>query len=89
MNVQIPRGDMTPSLETALRRSVPRIYGIDNWGVGYFGVNSRGHLVVKPDRGEREIDFVTYRKRLAEGARFDAALVKEILPPSARKKLES
>ena len=41
------------------------------------------------DRGEREIDFVTYRKRLAEGARFDAALVKEILPPSARKKLES
>ena len=41
------------------------------------------------DRGEREIDFVTYRKRLAEVARFDAALVKEILPPSARKKLES
>lgn len=58
MNVQIPRGDMTPSLETALRRSVPRIYGIDNWGVGYFGVNSRGHLVVKPDRGEREIDLL-------------------------------
>jgi 6-oxo-cyclohex-1-ene-carbonyl-CoA hydrolase len=35
-------------------------------------------------RDEREIDFVKYRLRLAEGARFDAALVQEILPPSAR-----
>ncbi len=39
------------------------------------------------ERGEREIDFITYRKRLAEGARFDDALVKEILPPSAVKKM--
>lgn len=37
------------------------------------------------DRGEREIDFVGYRRKLAEGARFDEALVDAILPASARK----
>ncbi len=36
------------------------------------------------DRNEREIDFVLLRQRLAEGARFDAKLVEEILLPSAR-----
>ncbi len=38
------------------------------------------------DRGEREIDFIALRKRLAEGARFDATLVDEVLPKSARAK---
>ena len=41
------------------------------------------------DRNEREIDFVLLRQRLAEGARFDAALVKEILPPSARRGMDA
>ena len=41
------------------------------------------------DRNEREIDFVLLRQRLAEGARFDAALVQEILPPSARRGMEA
>jgi 6-oxo-cyclohex-1-ene-carbonyl-CoA hydrolase len=36
------------------------------------------------DRNEREIDFAQLRRRLAEGARFDRALVEEVLPPSAR-----
>ncbi|MCK6526847.1 6-oxocyclohex-1-ene-1-carbonyl-CoA hydratase [Myxococcota bacterium] len=36
------------------------------------------------DRAEREIDFVLLRQRLAEGARFDAQLVQEVLLPSAR-----
>jgi 6-oxo-cyclohex-1-ene-carbonyl-CoA hydrolase len=36
------------------------------------------------ERGEREIDFIRLRQRLAEGARFDDRLVEEILPPSAR-----
>ena len=35
------------------------------------------------DRGEREIDFILLRKRLAEGAVFDMDLVREVLPPSA------
>jgi 6-oxocyclohex-1-ene-carbonyl-CoA hydrolase len=41
------------------------------------------------EKGEREIDFVALRKRLAEGARFDAALVREVLPPSARAGLDA
>jgi 6-oxocyclohex-1-ene-carbonyl-CoA hydrolase len=32
---------------------------------------------------EREIDFAALRRRLAEGARFDRALVEEVLPKSA------
>jgi 6-oxo-cyclohex-1-ene-carbonyl-CoA hydrolase len=37
------------------------------------------------ERSEREIDFVLLRRRLAEGHPFDAALVREVLPPSARR----
>jgi 6-oxo-cyclohex-1-ene-carbonyl-CoA hydrolase len=36
------------------------------------------------DKKEREIDFVLLRKRLAEGALFDDALIEEVLPKSAR-----
>ncbi len=35
-------------------------------------------------RGEREIDFVKLRRAIAEGRRFDRALVEEVLPDSAR-----
>jgi len=35
-------------------------------------------------RNEREIDFVKLRQLVAEGARFDEALVQQVLPPSAR-----
>jgi 6-oxo-cyclohex-1-ene-carbonyl-CoA hydrolase len=38
--------------------------------------------------GEREIDFVELRRRLAAGARFDADLVARVLPPSARRSQE-
>lgn len=41
------------------------------------------------DRGEREIDFIALRKAVAAGARFDDALIKSVLPASARGKWES
>ncbi|MFI5370820.1 MAG: 6-oxocyclohex-1-ene-1-carbonyl-CoA hydratase [Candidatus Eisenbacteria bacterium] len=40
------------------------------------------------DRDEREIDFARLRRRLAEGARFDAALVREVLRPSAAARMD-
>jgi 6-oxo-cyclohex-1-ene-carbonyl-CoA hydrolase len=40
------------------------------------------HFGEKPDR---EIDFVLLRQRIAEGARFDAELVRQVLPPAARR----
>lgn len=40
------------------------------------------------ERPEREIDFVLLRRRLAEGARFDADLVREVLPKLARSRWE-
>jgi len=36
------------------------------------------------DKSEREIDFALLRRRLAEGALFDRALIEQVLPPSAR-----
>lgn len=36
------------------------------------------------DRNEREIDFVLFRQRMAEGARFDRQLLSDVLKPSAR-----
>ena len=41
------------------------------------------------DRDEREIDFVRFRQRLAEGATFDAKLVDEVLPQSARARMKA
>ena len=38
------------------------------------------------DRGDREIDFVELRKKVAGGARFDDELVESVLPASARGK---
>ena len=43
-------------METALKRPVPRIYGIENWGNGYFDVNDSGHFVVRPTRGSAAVD---------------------------------
>ncbi len=41
------------------------------------------------ERPNREIDFALLRRRLAEGARFDEALVREILPAAARTRREA
>lgn len=46
----------TPTLDIASATSaaerVAKIYGVENWGAGYFHVNSRGHLAVAPS-GQR------------------------------------
>ncbi len=34
-----------------------RLYGIDAWGQGYFGVNRKGSLTVSPTRGRSAIDL--------------------------------
>ena len=43
-----------PSIDAAAEPSaierVSRIYGLDNWGFGYFGVNPSGHLSVTPHK---------------------------------------
>jgi arginine decarboxylase len=39
------------------RVSIPGLYGIENWGNGYFDVNSAGHLMVKPFRTGPGVDL--------------------------------
>jgi len=38
-------------LTTAIEQTL-EIYGIQNWGAGYFDVNRKGHLVVRPAAGD-------------------------------------
>lgn len=38
------------SAEPSAIERVSRIYGLDNWGFGYFGVNPSGHLSVTPHK---------------------------------------
>ncbi len=40
------------------------------------------------DRDEREIDFAELRRAYAEGAPFDADLIRRVMPPSARARME-
>jgi arginine decarboxylase len=38
-------------------RDAVRLYGIENWGNSYFGVNEQGHLLVHPERDDRSVDL--------------------------------
>jgi len=31
------------------------LYNIDGWGIGYFGINSKGHLIVRPDKSSQHV----------------------------------
>jgi len=43
-------------MESPFKTPIPSIYGIQNWGSGYFDVNAAGHLVVRPFRGGAGVD---------------------------------
>ncbi|MDF1556909.1 MAG: biosynthetic arginine decarboxylase [ANME-2 cluster archaeon] len=34
------------------------LYGIDNWGSGYFDINRKGNLLVKPDKGKHKVEIL-------------------------------
>ncbi|NOR76937.1 MAG: hypothetical protein GQ523_00550 [Methanophagales archaeon] len=34
------------------------LYGIDNWGSGYFDINRKGNLLVKPDKSKHEVEIL-------------------------------
>jgi arginine decarboxylase len=44
------------------------LYNIDGWGAGYFDINDRGHVVVRPDRDrpERTLDLFDLARDLEE-----------------------
>ena len=57
-----PAGDTGWTIDDA--RST---YNVEGWGLGYFDVNERGHVVVRPDRGrpDRELDLFELATDLA------------------------
>lgn len=44
------------------------LYNIEGWGAGYFDINERGRVVVRPDRDrpERELDLLDFARDLEE-----------------------
>jgi arginine decarboxylase len=44
------------------------LYNIDGWGIGFFGINEAGHVVVRPDREktDRELDLFELANDLEE-----------------------
>src|SRR5919108_1007658 len=44
------------------------LYNVEGWGIGFFDINERGHVVVRPDksRPERELDLYELAMDLAE-----------------------
>jgi arginine decarboxylase len=44
------------------------LYNIDGWGIGFFGINDAGHVVVRPDREktDRELDLFELANDLEE-----------------------
>ncbi|MFB3907116.1 MAG: biosynthetic arginine decarboxylase [Candidatus Eisenbacteria bacterium] len=44
-------------MDATYRISIPVLYGIENWGSGYFDVNAAGHLMVKPFRSGPGVDL--------------------------------
>ncbi|MBS0203981.1 MAG: biosynthetic arginine decarboxylase [Planctomycetes bacterium] len=39
-------------------QTIQQVYGIENWSAGYFDINSRGHIIVHPDKGDpRYVDL--------------------------------
>jgi arginine decarboxylase len=31
---------------------IQQVYGVENWSSGYFDINSKGHIVVRPQRDD-------------------------------------
>jgi len=53
-------------MDNTFRVSIPVLYGIENWGNGYFDVNASGHLMVKPFRSGPGVDLHQVVEELAK-----------------------
>ncbi len=50
-------GQQTEGMKSAIAE-VAQTYGVENWGAGYFGINSKGNLIVRPSEGDpRSVDI--------------------------------
>src|SRR3954466_106021 len=58
----------SPATEPWTIDSARALYNIDGWGIGFFGINEAGHIVVRPDREktDRELDLFELANDLEE-----------------------
>jgi arginine decarboxylase len=55
---------------------VIQTYGVENWGAGYFEVNRKGHLAVRPAEGDpRSVDVKELIDHLVEGRRLQLPIL--------------
>jgi arginine decarboxylase len=64
---QTPPAPATPTPAWTIEDS-RALYNVEGWGIGYFDINDRGHVVVRPDKAhpERELDLYELAMDLAE-----------------------
>ena len=43
-----------------------KLYGIQDWGAGYFGINDKGNVVIRGDEGEAEVDLAQITEDLCD-----------------------
>jgi arginine decarboxylase len=58
----------SPAIEPWTIESARALYNIDGWGIGFFGINEAGHVVVRPDqeKTDRELDLFELANDLEE-----------------------
>src|SRR4030095_11334922 len=55
---------------------VIQTYGVENWGAGYFEVNRKGHLAVRPAEGDsRSVDIKELLDDLVVNRRLQAPIL--------------
>ena len=55
---------------------VTQTYGVENWGAGYFEVNRKGHLAVRPAEGDpRSVDVKELIDDLVDGRRLQLPIL--------------
>jgi len=58
----------SPAVDPWTIEAARALYNIDGWGIGFFGINEAGHIVVRPDREktDRELDLFELANDLEE-----------------------
>lgn len=63
-------------MKDSVRESVVQTYGLENWGAGYFDINRKGHLVVRPNKDTvRTLDMKEVVDHLVQERKLQLPLV--------------
>ena len=44
--------EMSPVMNDEVLQRIQQVYGVENWSAGYFDINSKGHIIVRPAKDD-------------------------------------